>query len=44
MNPGLLKAVMEKKILDDQIKGDMTKLLQEFKERFVSVASVAAKA
>ncbi|MFB3915247.1 MAG: F0F1 ATP synthase subunit alpha [Terriglobales bacterium] len=33
-NPGLLKAIMDKKILDDQLKADIKKLLSEFKERF----------
>ena len=46
MGGALLKAVMEKKILDDQLKGDMKKLVTEFKERFVAErqSAVAAKA
>jgi F-type H+-transporting ATPase subunit alpha len=44
MNPGLLKAIMEKKILDDQLKADVNKLLKEFKERFTSERVAAAKA
>ena len=36
MNPGILKSIMEKKTLDDAIKSDMTKLLTEYKQRFVS--------
>ncbi len=44
MNPGLLKAIMEKKILDDQLKADMKKLLGEYKERFKSERAMAAKA
>ena len=45
-NPGLLKAIMDKKILDDQLKADIKKLLSEFKERFKAEqqAAVAAKA
>jgi F-type H+-transporting ATPase subunit alpha len=44
-NPGLLKAIMEKKILDDQLKADINKLLKEFKERFkAEKQAVAAKA
>ncbi len=35
MNPGLLKAIAEKKVLDDQTKHDMTHLVKECKERFV---------
>jgi F-type H+-transporting ATPase subunit alpha len=34
MNPGLLKTIMEKKVLDDQLKGEMQKTIKEFKERF----------
>jgi F-type H+-transporting ATPase subunit alpha len=35
-NPGILKAIEEKKILDDQLKEEMTKVIKEFKERFAS--------
>ena len=35
-NPGLLSEIMEKKQLDDKIKGEMDRLLKEHKERFVS--------
>jgi F0F1-type ATP synthase alpha subunit len=34
-NPGVLRAIMEKKVLDDSIKADMTKLIKECKETFV---------
>ncbi|HEX9116198.1 MAG TPA: F0F1 ATP synthase subunit alpha, partial [Anaerolineae bacterium] len=44
MNPGLLKTIMEKKVLDDQLKADMKKLLSEYKERFKSERTMAAKA
>ena len=44
MNPGLLQAIETKKTLDDQLKGDMKKLLSEFKERFASERQLAAKA
>jgi F-type H+-transporting ATPase subunit alpha len=44
MNPGLLKAIMEKKILDDQIKNDLHKLVCEFKERFVAERKAVAQA
>jgi F-type H+-transporting ATPase subunit alpha len=44
-NPGLLSAIMTKKTLDDQLKTDMKKVLDGFKERFKSErqAAVAAK-
>jgi F-type H+-transporting ATPase subunit alpha len=44
MSPGLPKAIMDKKILDDQLKADVNKLLKEFKERFTSERVAAAKA
>ena len=34
-NPGVLRAIMEKKVLDDSIKADMIKLIKECKEAFV---------
>ena len=44
-NPGLLSAIMTKKTLDDQLKADMKKILDDFKERFKSErqAAVAAR-
>jgi len=44
MNPGLLKEIMDKKVLDDQLKDTMKKLLTEFKQRFVSERQAAAAA
>jgi F-type H+-transporting ATPase subunit alpha len=41
MNPGLLKTLEEKKALDDQIKADMNKLIQEAKERFLAEKQAA---
>jgi F-type H+-transporting ATPase subunit alpha len=35
-NPGLLQAIMEKKVLDDALKAQMTKVVQEAKEIFVA--------
>ncbi|HEX6806270.1 MAG TPA: F0F1 ATP synthase subunit alpha [Terriglobales bacterium] len=35
-NPGLLSTIMEKKVLDDQIKADMKKVIQDCKEAFVA--------
>ena len=34
-NPGLLRTIMEKKVLDDSIKADMAKVIKECKEAFV---------
>src|SRR6201982_407748 len=35
-NPGLLSTIMEKKILDDSLKAEMTKVIKECKEQFVA--------
>ncbi len=35
-NPGLLRTIMEKKVLDDTLKADMTKVMKQAKETFVS--------
>jgi F-type H+-transporting ATPase subunit alpha len=35
-NPGLLRAIMEKKTLDDALKAEMTKVIKEAKETFVA--------
>ena len=42
MNPGLLKQIEEKKVLDDGLKADMAKMVKEAKERFVSERQMAA--
>jgi F-type H+-transporting ATPase subunit alpha len=42
MNPGLLKAIEEKKVLDDALKADMVKIVKEAKERFVGERQMAA--
>jgi len=43
-NPGLLNSIMEKKVLDDALKAEMTKLIKECKETFVQERqAVAAK-
>jgi F-type H+-transporting ATPase subunit alpha len=34
-NPGLLRTIMDKKVLDDGIKAEMTKVIKECKEAFV---------
>jgi len=35
-NPGLLSVIMEKKVLDDPLKADMTQLIKQAKEAFVT--------
>ena len=42
-NPGLLRTIMEKKILDDNLKAEMTKTIKECKETFVAERQVVAK-
>jgi F-type H+-transporting ATPase subunit alpha len=42
MNPGLLKAIMDKKVLDDSLKSEMNKVIGEAKERFASEKKLAA--
>src|SRR6184192_2339462 len=45
MNPGVLKAIAEKKILDDALKADLSKVIGEYKQKFVAEhASAAATA
>jgi F-type H+/Na+-transporting ATPase subunit alpha len=41
-NPGLLNAIMEKKVLDDDIKAQMTKVVKECKEAFVAERKAVA--
>jgi len=42
MNPGLLKTIMDKKVLDDSLKNDMKKTIGEAKERFASEKKMVA--
>ncbi len=42
MNPGLLKQIEEKKVLDDTLKAEMAKIVKEAKERFVGERQMAA--
>ncbi|HEV2023052.1 MAG TPA: F0F1 ATP synthase subunit alpha [Terriglobales bacterium] len=42
MSPALLRTIAEKKVLDDAIKADLTKLIVEFKQRFVSERQAAS--
>ncbi|HKW73890.1 MAG TPA: F0F1 ATP synthase subunit alpha [Terriglobales bacterium] len=41
MNPQLLDSIMQKKTLDDALKADIKKALDEFKQRFVSERQLA---
>src|SRR3974390_682621 len=43
-NPGVLRAIEEKKILDDDLRADMTKTIKEYKDRFSGERAAAAKA
>ncbi len=43
-NPGLLRSIEEKKILDDAMKAEMTKVIKETKERFLGEKKTAAAA
>jgi F-type H+-transporting ATPase subunit alpha len=36
MNPGIFKAIAEKKVLDDGLKADLTRVIGEFKQKFVA--------
>jgi F-type H+-transporting ATPase subunit alpha len=42
-NPGLLRAIMEKKTLDDALKAEMSKAIKECKETFVAERQAVAK-
>jgi F-type H+-transporting ATPase subunit alpha len=42
-NPGLLRTIMEKKVLDDALKAEMTKVIKQCKENFVAERQAVAK-
>ena len=42
-NPGLLRTIMEKKVLDDALKAEMSKVIKQSKEAFVADRQTAAK-
>ena len=42
-NPGLLRSIMEKKILDDTLKGQLQNVIKEAKQQFVSAREAVAK-
>ena len=42
-NPGILSAIMEKKVLDDNLKAEMNKVIKDCKETFVAERQAVAK-
>jgi F-type H+-transporting ATPase subunit alpha len=42
-NPGILRTIMEKKVLDDQLKSQMQSIIKEAKQQFVSQREAVAK-
>ena len=42
-NPGLLRTIMEKKVLDDALKAEMSKVIKQSKETFVAERQAVAK-
>jgi len=42
-NPGLLRSIMEKKVLDDNLKAEMARIIKECKETFASEKQAVAK-
>ena len=42
-NPGLLRTVMEKKILDDALKAQLQGVIKEAKQQFVAAREAVAK-
>jgi F-type H+/Na+-transporting ATPase subunit alpha len=40
-NPGLLRTIMEKKVLDDNLKAEMSKIIKQSKEAFVAERQAA---
>src|SRR4030088_1140374 len=43
-NPGLLNTIMEKKILDDNLKAEMSRVIKEAKQQFIETRQAEAKA
>jgi F-type H+-transporting ATPase subunit alpha len=42
-NPGLLNTIMEKKILDDNLKAELSRVIKEAKQQFVDAKQAVAK-
>ena len=43
-NPGVLSAIEEKKILDDELRKALTDVIKQYKDQFVSEHQAVAKA
>ncbi len=42
-NPGILNTIMEKKVLDDPLKADLSRVIKEAKQQFVDSRQEVAK-
>jgi len=42
-NPGLLNTIMKEKVLDDNLKAEMTRIIKEAKQQFIDSRQTAAK-
>jgi hypothetical protein len=42
-NPGILNTIMEKKVLDDSLKADLSRVIKEAKQQFVDARQAIAK-
>ena len=42
-NPGLLRTIMEKKVLDDALKAEMSKVIKQCKEAFVAERQASSR-
>jgi F-type H+/Na+-transporting ATPase subunit alpha len=42
-NPGIFRAIMEKKVLDDQLKSQLQAVIKEAKQQFASQREAVAK-
>jgi F0F1-type ATP synthase alpha subunit len=42
-NPAILRTIMEKKVLDDTLKGQLQSLIKEAKQQFVAQRQAVAK-
>jgi F0F1-type ATP synthase alpha subunit len=42
-NPGLLNTIMEKKILDDNLKAEMSRVIKEAKQQFMDSRQAVTK-
>jgi len=43
-NPGLLRSIEEKKVLDDELRNGMTGIIKQYKEQFIAERQAVAKA